>query len=103
MTGMFVGIHAMLAIQTNNPELMISDAEGKSFMNAAQNVMRHYSVETTQKTLDWIAFLGIGVGIYGTRVVAISNRRAVEKTPGERRTQREPAQVAPLHIVPTEG
>ena len=43
-------------------------------MKAAQNVARHYSVQTTQKTLDWIAFAGIGVGMYGPRVVAIAVR-----------------------------
>lgn len=72
---MFVGLHVLLAAQTNTPELAISEGEAKDFMASAQNVMRHYSVETTQKTLDWIAFAGCAAGIYVPRVVAISVRR----------------------------
>lgn len=68
---MFVGVHAALAIRTNTPELMISDQEGKAFMSAAQNVLRHYSVETTQKTLDWIAFVGVTCSMYAPRALAI--------------------------------
>jgi hypothetical protein len=76
---MFVGLHAMLAMQTRTPELMITEQEGRDFTRAAQNVMRHYSVQTTQKTLDWIALGGVTVGMYGTRVYAISARRAGER------------------------
>lgn len=79
MTGMFVGLHAVLAQRTNTPELAIGMDEGAAFMGAAQNVMRHYSVEATQKTLDWISFAGVAGGMYLTRAVAITNRLAVEK------------------------
>lgn len=76
---MFVGAHILLAAKTNTPELVISEDEGAAFMKAAQNVLRHYSVETTQKTLDWIALLGVAGGIYGTRVGAIMMRNNQEK------------------------
>lgn len=76
---MFVGVHMMVAAKTNTPELAISLDEGLAFMGAAQNVMRHYSVEATQKTLDWIALAGIAGGMYLTRCVAISQRLAQEK------------------------
>lgn len=76
---MFVGVHAMLAMQTKTPELAITEDEGKALMRAAQNVMRHYSVQTTQKTLDWVAFLGAAGGMYGTRLFAISVRRSAER------------------------
>ena len=82
---MFVGIHTMLAMQTNTPELAISEDEGKAFMTAAQNVLRHYSVETTQKTLDTIALLGVTVGIYAPRFVAINVRRRTEDRPARAR------------------
>ena len=37
---------------------------------------RHYSVTTTQKTLDWLALIGSGVQIYGTRaMVLIADRK----------------------------
>jgi len=72
---MFVGLHVMLAHATGYDALAITDDEGKSFMGAAQNVLRHYSVETTQKTLDWIAFGGVAAGIYAPRIAAIMVER----------------------------
>lgn len=75
---MFVGIHASLALMTKTPELAVTEQEGRDFMKAAQNVMRHYSVQSTQKTLDWLAFGGIAVGLYGTRAFAVSMRKQME-------------------------
>lgn len=49
--------------------------EGEQFMRAAQNVLRHYSVETTQKTLDWIAFGGVTLSLYGQRFGAYMIRK----------------------------
>lgn len=80
---MFVGLHVLLAHNTNTPELMITDDEGKQFMASAQNVMRHYSVQSTQKTLDWIAFAGVTIAMYAPRVVAIRIRKNHEKPAGE--------------------
>lgn len=88
MTGMFVGLHAALAVRTNTPELMIEPDEGKAFMKSAANVMRHYDVRATQKTLDWIAFIGCAGSIYGTRAFAIAARRA-----GERQAAQDGGQV----------
>lgn len=107
---MFVGIHATVAMLTKIPELAISEQEGKDFTKAAQNVMRHYSVQSTQKTLDWISFAGVAAGIYGTRAFAISMRKQQEaKSNGEpmgqvlrfRRPVR-PAHAAPPQSAPTE-
>jgi hypothetical protein len=75
---MLVGVHAVIAMRTQTPELAITEDEGKAFMKSAQNVLRHYSVQTTQKTLDWVAFLGVAAGMYGTRAFAISVRRQAE-------------------------
>jgi len=86
---MFVGLHAMLAMKTDIPELIISDQEGAEFMKAAQNVLRHYSVEATQLTLDWIAFAGCSIGIYAPRLVAIGVRR---KTQGGGRGRQVPVE-----------
>lgn len=82
LTGLLVGVHAMLALQTKCPELELSDFEGKEFAKAAQNVMRHYSVQTTQKTIDWIALIGVSAGIYGTRALAVSKRVREERQGG---------------------
>lgn len=75
---MFVGLHAVLAGMSNTPELMLSEMEGDQFMKSAQNVMRHYSVTSTQKTLDWIAFAGCTAGIYAPRIIAIRMRKKGE-------------------------
>jgi hypothetical protein len=75
---MFVGLHMMLADASGRPEWAITDDEGKNFVERAQNVLRHYSVEGTQKTLDWIAFGGCCVGMYGPRIVAVARNRAEE-------------------------
>lgn len=79
LTGMFVGMHVMLAHATGRAEWAINDEEGKLFMDRAQAVMRHYSVQSTQKTLDWIAFGGTAMAIYGPRVVAVMNNRKHER------------------------
>jgi hypothetical protein len=78
---MFVGLHAMLARATDTPEIELTPDEGAAFMGAAQNVLRHYSVAATQKTLDWIAFAGVTSGIYGPRMFAIHMRRKAGQEP----------------------
>lgn len=88
---MFVGLHVMLAERTETPELAITEDEGKAFMDAAQNVMRHYSVETTQKALDWTAFVGTAAGMYMPRIAAIGMRKRASRAPRQR-----PAQAAPV-------
>lgn len=47
-------------------------------MKSAQNVMRHYSVESSQKTIDWLAFGGTCCMIYGTRFGAYMLRKREE-------------------------
>jgi hypothetical protein len=75
---MFVGLHVLLAERTQTPEIAISDEEGRAMQVAAQNVLRHYSVAASQKTLDWIALWACVGGVYGPRVVAIAVRRQSE-------------------------
>jgi hypothetical protein len=75
---MFVGLHVLLAERTHTPEIAISDEEGHAMQVAAQNVLRHYSVAASQKTLDWIALWACAGGVYGPRVVAVAVRRQSE-------------------------
>lgn len=84
----------MIAMKTETPEFMLGEGEGKAFMDAAQNVMRHYSVQTTQKALDWIAFMGVASGMYVPRIAAV----AVRKKQGKR--QQQPARQGPSMTVP---
>lgn len=81
LTGLLIGASVLLENKLEVDGVAISPAEADSFMTAAQNVARHYSVETTQRTLDWIAFLGVTASVFGTRAVAVvvaksRNRRA---------------------------
>lgn len=69
----------MLAERTETPELRMSMDEGQQFMTSAQNVLRHYSVQQTQKTLDWIAFMGVAAGLYTPRIGAYMMRKNAEK------------------------
>lgn len=48
-------------------------------MLSAENVMRHYSVQSSQKTIDWLAFGGTCCMIYGTRFGAYMLRRRSEQ------------------------
>jgi hypothetical protein len=72
-------MHVQLAAATNTPELAIQFEEGDEFLKRAQAVMSHYSVETTQKTIDWLAFVGVAGMMYGTRYIAINNRNRQER------------------------
>jgi len=75
---MFVGMHVMAASNLGIPELAIDMSEGEQFMKAVQNVLRHYSIETTQKTLDYVALVGCIGMIYGTRFGAYMIRKKEE-------------------------
>lgn len=81
LAGMLAGVHAMLAMAAHTPELEITEAEASQFMKAGQNVLRHYSVQATQKTIDWLAFVGVTVTIYGTRIAAVGFRKREERQP----------------------
>jgi hypothetical protein len=72
----------MFAQASGNPEFALSMEEGADFLSKAQNVARHYSAETTQKTLDWLTFIGAGAVMYGSRAVAVANRKAGERREG---------------------
>jgi hypothetical protein len=95
-----VGIHALLAERTNTPELAMEMDEGKQFMTAAQNVMRHYSVETTQKTLDIIAFCGVTAQLYMPRIAAITIRKKTEGMQNVRRPNGGQPQQQPNNVTP---
>lgn len=81
---MLVGISTMLAMRMDAPEFAVPQDEMAYFLKTAQNVARHYNVETTQKTLDWIAMIGVGGQVFGTRAVAFAVRTRNERAqPGQ--------------------
>jgi hypothetical protein len=81
MQGLLVGMTTMLAMRTGHEELAVTSDEAGEFLKAAQNVARHYSVETTQRTLDWIAFVGVSAQVFGTRAVAVMVKSRRESSP----------------------
>lgn len=100
---MLVGVTVMLARATESPEFEVSAEEAKAWLGSAQNVMRHYSVQTTQKTLDWIALMGATGGIVAPRIVAakIRKSRVTVAAPQPQKPNGPEWQPAPFpHIVP---
>ena len=87
-------IHAMLAAATKCPELGINEMESKNLAEAAGKVMRHYDVQTTQKTLDWINLAMVVGACYGPRVFAIGQRQKNERI-NNPQTITQPAQPQP--------
>lgn len=67
--------HMMLAHATGMDELSIDQSEANQLASAVSNVARHYAVEASQVTLDWVNLvMALGM-IYGTRGIAIRNNR----------------------------
>lgn len=87
MHGLLIGTSALLAVRTETPEVAITPEEGTAFLNAATNVMRHYPIETTQKTIDWVAFIGVSAQVFGTRALAVM----VKQSRGGERAPQRPA------------
>lgn len=88
---MLAGVHVMFAQATDTPEFQMDEDEATRFLKAAQNVLRHYAVETTQVTLDWAAFVGVATMVYGSRITAIGMRK---------RREREEKRAAPVVSFP---
>lgn len=90
----------MLSERVGVPEIAMEMSEGEQLAQAAQNVLRHYPVETTQKALDWgVAFCTVGM-IYGNRFGAYMLRRAAEKRSGIIIPASPPAASQDLHPQP---
>jgi hypothetical protein len=95
-SGLLVGIFAMLSMQTQAPEWEIAKPEIDDFLLHVKNYSRHFSVKTTQKSLDLALLTFSGVTVFGTRGIATVNRLRRERE-GEKRPS---ATVSPLRAVP---
>lgn len=100
---MFVGLHVALARLTEIDEIEITEDEGKLFMERAQAVASHYSVSTTQKTMDWIAFAGCACGIYAPRIVAVMRKRGEKDRHSPAPMQPPPQPVQQYYSVVPDG
>jgi hypothetical protein len=79
LDGLLIGAHALLAGFTKEDIWKLEQEEAHRFSGALENVARHYDIQTSQKTVDWIALAMVAGGIYGTRVYAISVKKSMAK------------------------
>jgi hypothetical protein len=75
---LFTG-HTMLAAMTRVPELQLSVQESDEFAKALTTVSSFYNVEVAEKTMAWVNLAMVGGMIYGTRLVAMRQRRIEER------------------------
>lgn len=60
-------------------ELALTEDQAAVYAVAAQDVLSHYDVGATAKTIAWVNLVGIMVGVYGTKMSEIAKRKAAEK------------------------
>ena len=71
-------LHMMLGAVVA-PELALSDDAAREYAAAIQNVNRHYNYKVfDQKTQDWLNLGMLISAVYGSRFVAIRNRKRAE-------------------------
>jgi len=85
----------MLAQQTGIEEYQLNPQELNAWRISAENLARHYEIQTTQKTMDWASFIGATAFTFGTRAIAIANAYGEKRKPNVRS-----AKVTPLRPVP---
>lgn len=95
LAGVLVGLTETIAQWRDVPEFGLDPAEATELMKATQNVLRHYSVETTQKGADFIALIGVASMIVGTRIGAYNLRTRAERETQPRQQQFRPTVVRP--------
>lgn len=79
----------MLAGITKTPELALEESEAAELATALNTVNNYYRVEVAEKTMAWINLAMVGGMIYGSRLIAIRERRSSARAErAERRTTR---------------
>jgi len=66
----------LLAGVLKAPGLILTEIEAHNMAEATANVSRHYNIQATQKTLDWINLCTTLTLVYGTRIMASKKRKA---------------------------
>ncbi len=84
--------HTILAAISKTPEMALDQSEAKELAKGIANVSRHYDVSTTQKTMDIANLVMVAGMIYGSRIMAIRNRKKTERPA---RAANAPSPVAP--------
>jgi hypothetical protein len=94
-------VHVTAARFLDCPELAIEAREAEALLHATGNVLRHYNIETTQKTMDFIALGTCIATTYGFRAMAIQHRLKAEREPHP--ITRAPGVTATMDIAPGSG
>jgi hypothetical protein len=86
LAGLFAGLHVQLAMLTECPGIAMTEADAKAYLNAWQNVLRHYSLEATQKAIDIFTLSSLTLVIYTPRL-ALGIKRYREGAPRQREAE----------------
>lgn len=77
------GVHVMVAMLTQAPEMQLSDAESVELAKAVSGVCAEYNLSLNGKTGALIQLLGAGAMVYLPRIMAIKQRKAKEQAEKE--------------------
>jgi hypothetical protein len=74
-----LAVHSALAALTTVREFELEEDEARKLSNASKEVLRYYPIGMSDKALAWTNLAVVACGIYGTRIMAYSVRRAAER------------------------
>lgn len=77
------GVHVMVAMITQSPEMQLSDPESIELAKAITAVCAEYNLSLSGKTGAMIQLLGAGAMVYLPRIMAIKQRKAKEQAERE--------------------
>lgn len=80
LESLLLSVHVMGSTLLKIPELAIDQKEAKLLADAIQGVAEHYPMVIDPKYAAIANLVMVGIGIYGTRVFAYSNRIKREKS-----------------------
>lgn len=74
---MILSVHAVMACVVKEAEL--TEEEARKLADASREVMKHYPLGISDKTLAWVNLTLVAGNVYGPRAVAWGIRRATER------------------------
>jgi hypothetical protein len=87
LAGMLAGCMTMASLNFNAPEWQVGEVEAKEYLVHVQNVMRHYSADSTQKSIDVAMLIFASSMFLGTRsaatMVRLREEREGKRAPGK--------------------
>lgn len=63
----------------NVKEIELSEEEAGKLSQASKEVLKHYPLGVSEKTLAWVNLAIVGGSIYGTRFMAYNIRKSAER------------------------